>query len=66
MAEEKEMAFLDHLEELRWHVVRSVAVIFIMMILAFVFTGFIFDHIIFAPSDPNFITFRWLCRLGEV
>jgi sec-independent protein translocase protein TatC len=66
MAEEKEMAFLDHLEELRWHVVRSVAVIFIMMILAFVFTGFIFDKIIFAPSDPSFITFQWLCRLGEV
>jgi len=66
MAEEKEMAFLDHLEELRWHVVRSVAAIFIMMILAFVFTGFIFDEIIFAPSDVNFITFRWLCRLGEI
>ncbi|MCW5911327.1 MAG: twin-arginine translocase subunit TatC [Cyclobacteriaceae bacterium] len=65
MAEEKEMSFLDHLEELRWHVVRSVAAIFIMMILAFIFTGYIFDEIIFAPSDPNFITFRWLCRLGE-
>ena len=66
MAEEKEMAFLDHLEELRWHVVRSVAAIFIMMILAFVFTGFIFDEIIFAPSELTFITFRWLCRLGEI
>lgn len=66
MAEEKEMAFLDHLEELRWHVVRSVAAIFIMMILAFIFTGFIFDEIIFAPSQPDFITFQWLCRLGEV
>ncbi|TXI69700.1 MAG: twin-arginine translocase subunit TatC [Cyclobacteriaceae bacterium] len=66
MAEEKEMAFLDHLEELRWHVVRSVAAIVIMMILAFIFTGFIFDEIIFAPSQPDFITFQWLCRLGEV
>jgi sec-independent protein translocase protein TatC len=66
MAEEKEMAFLDHLEELRWHVVRSVAVIFIMMILAFVFTEFIFDKIILAPSYTSFVTFKWLCRLGEV
>lgn len=65
MAEEKEMAFLDHLEELRWHVVRSVAAIFILMILAFVFTDFIFDKIILAPSDPNFITFKWLCWLGD-
>ncbi len=59
------MSFLDHLEELRWHVVRSVSAIFIMMILAFIFTREIFDYIIFAPGKPNFITFQWLCRLGE-
>ncbi|MBL7872974.1 MAG: twin-arginine translocase subunit TatC [Cyclobacteriaceae bacterium] len=66
MSEEKEMSFLDHLEELRWHVVRAVAVIFIMMILAFVFTDWIFEEIVFAPSDVNFITFRWLCELGAM
>jgi sec-independent protein translocase protein TatC len=66
MSEEKEMSFLDHLEELRWHVVRSVAAIFIMMIAAFVFTEFIFDNIIFAPGKVDFVTFRWLCRLGEI
>jgi sec-independent protein translocase protein TatC len=66
MSEEKEMAFLDHLEELRWHVVRAVAAIFIMMIVAFIYTQEIFDYIIFAPSDVNFITFRWLCRLGDL
>lgn len=66
MSEEKEMSFLDHLEELRWHVVRSVAAIFIMMIMAFIFTEFIFDNIIFAPSKPDFITFKLLCRLGEL
>jgi sec-independent protein translocase protein TatC len=38
MAEEKEMAFMDHLEELRWHVVRSVVAIFAMMIVAFIYT----------------------------
>jgi sec-independent protein translocase protein TatC len=65
MSEEKEMAFLDHLEELRWHVVRSVAAIFIFMIAAFVFTREIFEYIIFAPGRPDFITFRWLCQLGE-
>lgn len=59
------MSFLDHLEELRWHVVRSVAAIFIMMILAFVFTKEIFDYIILAPSKTDFITFRWLCSLGS-
>lgn len=64
MSEEKEMSFLDHLEELRWHVVRAVGAIFICMILAFIFTEEIFEYVIFAPSDVNFITFRWLCQLG--
>lgn len=59
------MSFLDHLEELRWHVVRSVGAIFICMILAFVFTDWIFDKIIFAPGKVDFITFQWLCQLGE-
>lgn len=58
------MAFLDHLEELRWHVVRAVAAIFVMMILAFIYTKEIFEHIIFAPGRVDFITFRWLCDLG--
>ncbi len=59
------MAFLDHLEELRWHVVRAVASIFIMMILAFIYTEEIFKYIVFAPGHVDFITIRWLCQLGE-
>jgi sec-independent protein translocase protein TatC len=66
MAEEKEMAFLDHLEELRWHVVRSVAAIFICMIVAFIFQRWIFDNIVFAPANVNFPTFKWMCKLGEL
>jgi sec-independent protein translocase protein TatC len=65
MSDEKEMSFLDHLEELRWHVVRSVAAIFIMMILAFIFTKEIFEYIVFAPGRPDFVTFKWLCQIGE-
>ncbi len=66
MSEEKEMSFLDHLEELRWHIVRSVFAIMIFMIVAFYFTPWIFDNIIFAPSRIDFPTFRWLCKLGEM
>ena len=60
------MTFLDHLEELRWHVVRAVASIFIMMILAFIYTEEIFKYIVFAPGHVDFITFRWLCKLGDL
>ena len=66
MSEEKEMAFLDHLEELRWHLVRSIVAIMICMVVSFFFTKWIFTNIIFAPANVDFITFKWLCKLGEL
>jgi sec-independent protein translocase protein TatC len=60
-----EMSFLEHLEELRWHIIRSVIAIVFFMILAFVFKTFIFDHVILAPKNPGFFTNRLLCRLGH-
>lgn len=65
MSDEKEMSFLDHLEELRWHLIRSAFAITIFMILAFAYAPWIFQNIIFAPSHVDFPTFRWLCKLGE-
>jgi sec-independent protein translocase protein TatC len=62
---EKEMSFLEHLEELRWHIIRSVLAIVFFMIIAFIFKSFIFDHIILAPKNPAFFTNRILCELGE-
>ncbi len=66
MTEEKEMSFLDHLEELRWHVIRSVIAIMVFMIVAFVYAPWIFQNVIFAPSHTDFPTFQWLCKLGEL
>jgi len=60
-----EMSFLEHLEELRWHLVRSAAAVFILAILAFIFYRFIFDFIILAPKNPEFITNRLLCQLAD-
>ncbi len=62
---DKEMSFLEHLEELRWHIIRSILAIVILMITAFIFKNIIFDKIILAPKSPDFITARLLCRLGE-
>lgn len=64
--EEKEMSFLDHLEELRWHIVRALAVIFVFMVVAFIKIEWIFHNIIFAPGRVDFPTFRWLCQLGHL
>lgn len=63
--QEKNMSFLDHLEELRWHIVRSLIAVSVFAIVAFIFGHFIFDNIIFGPMDENFITYRKLCELGR-
>jgi sec-independent protein translocase protein TatC len=60
-----EMSFLEHLEELRWHIIRSIVAILIFMIVAFVFKNIIFDKIILAPKNSGFITNRLLCEFGR-
>lgn len=62
---ENEMSFLEHLEELRWHIIRSILAIVTLMIVAFIFKNIIFDRVILAPKSPDFITARLLCRLGD-
>ncbi len=63
--QEKHMSFWDHLEELRWHTIRSFAAIIILAIIAFLNRSLIFDTIILAPSTSDFFTNRMLCKLGE-
>ncbi|MDD3722243.1 MAG: twin-arginine translocase subunit TatC [Lutibacter sp.] len=62
---EKDMSFLDHVEELRWHLVRSSVAIFLFGIVAFLMKDFIFNSVIFAPKDPNFITYRVFCSVSR-
>lgn len=64
--DEKEMSFLDHLEELRWHVIRSLVAVVAFTIVAFILAPWIFQNIIFAPARVDFPTFRWLCSLGDL
>jgi sec-independent protein translocase protein TatC len=64
--EEKEMSFLDHLEELRWHLIRSVIAILIFSIAAFISVDFVFNTVIFGPARTDFWTFRKLCELAEI
>ncbi len=61
---EKEMSFWEHLEELRWHLVRAVFVLLALAITAFIMRKFIFDVIVLAPKDPEFFTYKALCALG--
>ncbi len=63
---EKVMSFWDHLEELRWHIVRSIIAIVVLAIVAFFNRKIIFDYIILAPSTSDFITNRVLCHIGRI
>ena len=59
-----EMSFLEHLEELRWHIIRSIASVLILAVTAFVFKRILFDVIILGPCQPDFFTNRGLCWMA--
>ena len=63
---EGEMSFLEHLEELRWHIVRSVLAVLLVAIVAFIFNEIVFDTIILAPKNPGFWTNRMFCNFAEI
>ncbi|MBP1839769.1 twin-arginine translocase subunit TatC [Formosa algae] len=68
MAQKKnvnEMSFLDHLEDLRWHLIRATLAVMIAAVLAFLAKGFIFDTLIFGPTKPTFFTYDILCRISN-
>jgi len=60
-----EMSFIDHLEELRWHIIRAVVAVLIGAIGVFVYVREIVDKILLAPAHDNFITYKWLCKAGH-
>lgn len=64
--EEPEMSFLDHLEELRWHLIRAVLAVVIAATLAFFLKGFIFDVLLFGPSKGDFWSYSMLCELSQI
>jgi len=60
-----EMSFIDHLEELRWHIIRAVIAVLVAAIAVFVYVREIVDKILLAPAHDNFITYKWLCSAGH-
>jgi sec-independent protein translocase protein TatC len=62
---EKEMSFLQHLEELRWHLMRAFSSIFVFFVIAFASKDFVVSVILLGPSRPNFLTYRLLCQISS-
>jgi sec-independent protein translocase protein TatC len=63
---ESEMSFFDHLEVLRWHLIRAALAIVVFACAAFVYFDFIWGTVIMGPKHGNFLTYRALCKLGEL
>jgi sec-independent protein translocase protein TatC len=63
--EPKEMSFFDHIDELRKHIFRSAAVWMIASILIFVYIDWVYDYVILAPANANFISYSALCDFGH-
>lgn len=65
-SEQEEMSFLDHLEELRWHLIRSLIAIGVITIAAFFAKDIVFGIIILGPSKADFFTYQMLCKASQM
>lgn len=61
-----EMTFWDHLDVLRFALMRSFAVVFILAVIAFYFTDFVYSDVILGPKNPDFISNRIFCKFGQL
>lgn len=57
------MSFLDHLEELRWHLVRIFAVISVVAVVLFTFQTLVYEEFLLAHLDSAFVSYHWFCDL---
>jgi len=64
-SQQVEMTFWDHLEDLRWVIIRSLVAISVISVVAFLNKGFIFDKVFLAPKESWFITNQLLCQLSK-
>jgi len=62
---EAEMSFFDHLEALRWHLIRASLAVVVFMIVAWCYFDEIFDTLIMGPTKPGFFTYQVMCNLGH-
>jgi sec-independent protein translocase protein TatC len=63
--EQAEMSFIEHLEALRWHIVRSVLAIVALAVFAFLKIDWIFEHVIMGPLKQDFVSVVGLCNLSH-
>lgn len=66
MSEPQDMSFLEHLEELRWHLIRATLAVVILGTGAFIAKDFIFNTLIFGPKRIDFLTYELFCKFSHM
>lgn len=65
MAEQPLMSFWDHLEALRWTLLRVLVALGVVVVADFAFIPWLFDRVVMAPSRPDFFLYTALGSLGR-
>lgn len=65
-SKQAQMAFVDHIEELRWHIIRAILAILIASAYCFFNIEWIFTNIILGPTQNDFISYQYLNKLGTL
>jgi sec-independent protein translocase protein TatC len=58
-----EMTFFEHIEELRWHLVRAALAVLVVSVVVFSMKTFVFEYVILGPTTPDFVTYQLFCKL---
>jgi sec-independent protein translocase protein TatC len=62
---EDEMSFVDHLEALRWHILRGLSAVLICAVVVFIFIDEVMDVVVFGPIEKGFVSYTWLCDMSQ-
>jgi sec-independent protein translocase protein TatC len=65
-SEAKEMSFVEHLDELRIHLIRIVIALCVSAVFIFFATKAILQHIVFGPLNDNFLTYELMCQFSKL
>lgn len=55
-----DMSFLDHLEELRWRIIKGMLGLAVGIVVAFIFSDFLVNKVMLGPTQSDFIVYHWL------
>lgn len=62
--EQEASTFWEHLETLRWTIMRILIVLVVLVVVLFGFKDFVFDQVVFTPLNSDFVIYRWMCQLA--